>query len=70
MLICPEIMTFISFEENYINRISNVSLKVQFPRNSYLKFWAGIGGEFPHLSRKALDNFFRFATSYLCETGF
>jgi hypothetical protein len=30
----------------------------------------GIGGEFPHLSRKALNILLPFATSFLCETGF
>jgi hypothetical protein len=34
------------------------------------KLWAGIGEEFPHLSRKALNILLPFATSYLCETGF
>jgi hypothetical protein len=33
--------------------ISDASLKVQCPRKSCMEFWVAIGGEFPHLSRKA-----------------
>jgi hypothetical protein len=42
-------------EENYIDIISDTSLKVQFPRKSHTECWLGIGREFPHLSRKALN---------------
>jgi hypothetical protein len=45
------------------------SLKVQFPRKSCIEFWVGMVGEFPHLSRKALNILLLFTTSYLCETG-
>jgi hypothetical protein len=30
----------------------------------------GFGGKFPHLSRKALNIFLPFVTSYLCKSGF
>jgi hypothetical protein len=30
----------------------------------------GVGEEHPHLSKKAINILFPFATSYLCETGF
>jgi hypothetical protein len=35
-----------------------------------MEFWVGIGGEFPHFSRKASNILLPFTTSYLCQTGF
>jgi hypothetical protein len=55
--------------ENYID-VSDTSLKFRFPRKAHIEFWVCIGGEFPHLSRKALNILLPFATSCLCETGF
>jgi hypothetical protein len=69
MLICPEITTFLSLKENYADIISDISLKVQFPRKSYVKFLVGIEREFPHLSRKALNVLFRFARDWLLSSG-
>jgi hypothetical protein len=57
-------------EENYIDIISHTSLKVRFPKKSYVEFWVRIGDEFPHLSRKALNILLPITTSYLCETAF
>jgi hypothetical protein len=57
-------------EENYIYTISDISLKVQFPRNSYIEFWVVIGRVFPHISRKALNIVLPSTTSYLYETAF
>jgi hypothetical protein len=42
-------------EGDYIDITSGTSLKVvKFPRKSRMELWVGTGGEFPHLSRKAL----------------
>jgi hypothetical protein len=57
-------------KENYIDIISDTSSKFHFSRNSYVEFWMGVGGEFSHLSRKALDIILHFATLRMCETGF
>jgi hypothetical protein len=46
-------------EENYIDLTSDTSLKLR-----------GVGDEYPHLSKKAINIFLPFATSYLRETGF
>jgi hypothetical protein len=54
MLIPPNITNFLLNERNYIEPISDTPLKVQFPRKTYIEFWVGIGGDFPHFSRKAL----------------
>jgi hypothetical protein len=70
MVIRPTITTFLSREENYTDIISDTSLNVPFPRKSYTEFLVGIGGEFSHLSRKALKILLHFATSYQCETEF
>jgi hypothetical protein len=70
MFIHPKIMTFLSLEENYVDNMSNTSLKVQFPRKLYREFWVGIGQEFLHLSRKAMSILLPFTTSYLCKSGF
>jgi hypothetical protein len=56
-------------DEKYIDIISD-TLKIQFRGKSCIEFWVGFGGEFPHLSRKALNILLPFATSYLCKTGF
>jgi hypothetical protein len=57
-------------EENYINLTSDTSLKLRFRRESFTEFWMGVGEEYPHLSKKAMNILLPFATSYLCETGF
>jgi hypothetical protein len=55
-------------EETYVDSTCDTYFKVQFSRKSHTEFWVGTGGEFPHLSGKALNILPPFATSYLCET--
>jgi hypothetical protein len=64
----PQNYEFSPEEENYTDIISDTSLKVQFPRKSYMEFWVGIRCKFPHLSRKTFNTLLPFTTSYLCKT--
>jgi hypothetical protein len=57
-------------EENYIDLTSDTSLKLRFRRESLTEFWVGVGEEYRHLSKKAINILLPFAISYLCETGF
>jgi hypothetical protein len=57
-------------EEKYIDLTSDTSLKLRFRRESLTEFLVGVREEYPHLSKKAINNLLRFATSYLCETRF
>jgi hypothetical protein len=57
-------------EENYIDLTSDTSLKLRFRRDSLTEFLVGVGEEYPHLSKKAINNLLCFTTSYLCKTGF
>jgi hypothetical protein len=66
----PQNYDFSLEEGNYIDIISDTPLKVEFPRKSYIEFWARIEREVLHLSRKVVNNLLPFATSYLCNTGF
>jgi hypothetical protein len=66
----PQNYDFSLEEGNYINIISDIPLKVQFPRKSYIEFWVCIRQEVPHLSRKVVNKLLPFAASYLCKTGF
>jgi hypothetical protein len=59
-----------SLEGNYTDIISYTPLKVWFPRKSYIEFWMCTGKEVPPLSRKVVNNFLPFATSYLYKIGF
>jgi hypothetical protein len=66
----PQNYYFSLLKKKTILTIYDTSLKVQFSRKSYIEFWMGVGGELPHLSRKALDIIHPFATLRMCETGF
>jgi hypothetical protein len=57
-------------EENYTDLTSDTSLKLRFRRESLTEFWVGVGEEYPHLSKKAINILLPFATSCLCETRF
>jgi hypothetical protein len=57
-------------EENYTDLTSDTSLNLRFRRESLTEFWVGVGEEYPHLSKKAINFLLPFATSYLCETVF
>jgi hypothetical protein len=57
-------------EENYIDLTSDTYLKLRFRRESLTEFRVGVGEEYPHLSKKAMNILLPFATSYLCKTGF
>lgn len=66
-----QITTSLSIEKKkHTAIVSDTSLKVQFPRKLYMEFWMGIGGEFRHLTKRALKILLTFAKSYQCGTGF
>jgi hypothetical protein len=72
MLIRDKITTFLlkkKKKKDCIDVISDISVRVQFPRKLYVGFWVGSERVFPHLSRRALNILLPPATSYLCETG-
>jgi hypothetical protein len=46
------------------------SLKVQFPRKSYIEFWAGHYRGVPSPQQGSFEHPASFATSYLCVAGF
>ncbi|KAF2882202.1 hypothetical protein ILUMI_23969 [Ignelater luminosus] len=45
-------------------------LLADFTKMSLIEFWAARLGEYPELSRKAVNFLLPFATTYLCESGF
>jgi hypothetical protein len=57
-------------EENYIGIISHSSSEVHFSLKPWIEFWVRIGGELPHLRRKALNIHLPLATPCMCKTGF
>jgi hypothetical protein len=50
-------------EENYIDLTSDTALKLRFHRKSLTEFRVGVGEEYPHLSKKAINILLPFTTS-------
>lgn len=57
-------------EEDFISLSSDRSLKLKFEEVGLEKFWIFVKGEYPNISKKALNVLLLFSTSYLCEFGF
>lgn len=57
-------------QEQLIDLSCDGSLKLVFDAGPLEKFWLQVKDEYPSLSTKAIDILLRFATSYLCESGF
>ena len=56
--------------EQFIDLISDFTLKSLYNPNSLISFWVKARSEFPLVGRKALRVLVPFATSHLCEVGF
>lgn len=46
------------------------TLLLKFNEVTLDSFWVALDNEYPRLSKKAIDVFFQFFTSWLCEHGF
>ena len=57
-------------QEQLIDLSCDGSLKLVFDAGPLEKFWLQVKDEYPSLSTKAIVILLRFATSYLCESGF
>ena len=56
-------------KEDYLDLTCDNSLKRKFNLVNPTNFWISLNDEYPTLTKKALQMFFLFATSYLCEAG-
>jgi hypothetical protein len=60
----------ISEEEQFIDIVSQSSLKNRFSTMTLPQFWISLLSEHREISEKAIKILLPFTTSYLCETGF
>ena len=56
--------------ENLIDLKNDITLKASFSEKELSEFWVFVHGEYPHLSKKAIEVLLPFGSSYLCELGF
>ena len=55
--------------EDYLDLTCDNFLKRKFNLVNPTNFWISLNDEYPALTKKALQMFFLFATSYLCKAG-
>ena len=56
-------------KEDYLDLTGDNSLKRKFNLVNPTNFWISLNDEYPVLTKKALQMFILFVTSYLCEAG-
>ena len=57
-------------EEELISLSSDRTLKIKHSEFHLDRFWISVRGQYPKLSKRAINILLQFSTSYLCELGF
>ena len=56
--------------EQFIEMVSDETLKLKLNSSSVTKFWISVRDEFPAIANKAINKLLPFGSTYLCESSF